>query len=78
MVLFNLQTPTAIGIEVLLLQWADMPPFSFDTVELFSGVGNVSAAHRKLGKRVASFDKSYSDDSSMDFTSPSGFVSKTQ
>ena len=62
--------------KVLLLQWADMPSLTFDCIELFAGVGNVSAAFRQHGKSVASFDQSYSG--SMDFTSPAGFMPGAQ
>ena len=53
-----------------------MPSLTFDCIELFAGVGNVSAAFRQHGKSVASFDQSYSG--SMDFTSPAGFMPGAQ
>lgn len=49
---------------------------SFDMVELFAGVGNVSAAFRQHGKTVASFDQTYHK--SMDFTTDAGFVPHPQ
>lgn len=58
--------------QVLLLQWADMPDIQFSCVELFAGVGNVSAAFRRQNKSVASFDKTYGD--CMDFNGAAGFV----
>ena len=54
-----------------------MPSLSFDCVELFSGVGNVSKMFRERGKSVASFDKSYAD-KAMDMTGAAGFMSDPQ
>lgn len=70
--LYQMNAPKMLLAVVLLLQWADMPSLTFDCVELFAGVGNVSAAFRQHGKSVASFDQSYSE--SMHFTSAAGFI----
>ena len=64
-------------LEVLLLQWTEMPSMTFDCVELFAGVGNVSAAFRQGGKSVASFDKTYAD-KSMDINGAAGFMPESQ
>lgn len=68
---------TCGGPEVLLVQWTEMPAYSFDCVELFAGVGNVSKMFRQNGKSVASFDKSYAD-KAMDMTGAAGFMSDPQ
>ena len=62
--------------QVLLLQWMEGPSLRWQCIELFSGVGNVSAAFRQTGKAVASFDKVLSE--SMDITLSAGFLYKAQ
>ena len=59
--------------EVLMLQWSQAPGIAWSCVELFSGVGNVSAAFREGGKFVASFDK-VTGGHAMDITLCAGFL----
>lgn len=54
-----------------------MPLLEWQVIELFAGVGNVSAAFREYGKAVASLDKEIGGDC-MDFTLNAGFLPGTQ
>ena len=59
-----------------MLQWVAAPSMAWHAVELFSGVGNVSAAFREAKRDVASFDKLHGKE--MDITTDAGFASGTQ
>ena len=54
-----------------------MPLLEWQVIELFAGVGNVSAAFREYGKAVASLDKEIGGDC-MDFALNAGFLPGTQ
>ena len=58
--------------QVLLLQWSNLPAMSWQCVELFSGVGNVSRCFREAGQSVASFDTLLGEP--MDMCSSAGFL----
>ena len=55
-----------------MIQWMHPVQMQWQMVEIFSGVGNVSAAFKDAGYATCSFDKVAGNE--MDFSKPSGFA----
>lgn len=67
---------TGPSSKVLLLLWSKPDLVGWHFVELFSGQGNVSAAFKECGFKVASYDMIHGG-KCMDFLSDAGFASMT-
>lgn len=66
----------SVPLKVLMIQWMHPVEMRWQFIELFSGVGNISAAFRDAGYATCSFDKLTG--SEMDFSTPSGFAFGSQ
>jgi len=67
----------SILIEVMLILWSQSISMQWQAIEIFSGVGNVSAALRSHGIKTCSYDL-VMEGKLMNFCGEAGFASESQ